>query len=133
MQQPQQLHKCQKIFGLWYDNGINAIKKFMDVIIQSLGFKAGESLENYIREKISKLTPNDHIVRANVTLYLGATKANPDTWCEIRLEVPGNDLFVKESAQDNFEQAVDATVNKLQGILRKQKEKQVDQWQSRGN
>jgi putative sigma-54 modulation protein len=105
----------------------------MDVIIQSLGFKAGESLESYVREKLSKLTPNDHIVRANVTLYLGATKATPDTWCEIRLEVPGNDLFVKESAQENFEQAVDATVNKLQGILRKQKEKQVDQWQSRGN
>jgi putative sigma-54 modulation protein len=53
----------------------------------------------------------------------------PDTFCEIRLEVPGNDLFVKESAQDDFEQAIDTTVNKLQGILRKQKEKQVDQWQ----
>jgi putative sigma-54 modulation protein len=109
------------------------MKKFMDVIIQSLGFKAGEGLESYVREKLSKLAPNDHIVRANVTLYLGAAKTTTDTWCEIRLEVPGNDLFVKESAQDDFEQAVDITVNKLQGILRKQKEKQVDQWQSRGN
>lgn len=105
----------------------------MDVIIQSLGFKAGEELENYIREKISKLTPNDHIIRANVTLYLGADKNIPDTFCEIRLEVPGNDLFVKESAKDDFEQAVDTTVNKLQGILRKAKEKQVDQWQGRAN
>lgn len=100
----------------------------MDVIIQSLGFKAGEGLERYVREKLSKLTPSDHIVRANVTLYIGADKNIPDTFCEIRLEVPGNDLFVKESAKDNFEQAVDITVNKLQGILRKQKEKQVDQW-----
>lgn len=105
----------------------------MDVIIQSLGFKAGEGLESYVREKISKLTPNDHIVRANVTLYLGASKSTSDTWCEIRLEVPGNDLFVKESAQEDFEQAVDTTVNKLQGMLRKQKEKQVDQWHGRTN
>ena len=100
----------------------------MDVIIQSLGFKAGEGLEGYVREKLNKLTPADHIVRANVTLYIGADKNIPDTFCEISLEVPGNDLFVKESAKDNFEQAVDITVNKLQGILRKQKEKQVDQW-----
>jgi putative sigma-54 modulation protein len=105
----------------------------MDVIIQSLGFKAGEGLESYIREKLTKLTPNDHIVRANVTLFIGADKNIPDTFCEIRLEVPGNDLFVKESAKDDFEQAVDSTVNKLQSILRKAKEKQVDQWQGRSN
>lgn len=105
----------------------------MDVIIQSLGFKAGEGLESYVREKLGKLTPNDNIIRANVTMYVGADKNTPDTWCEIRLEVPGNDLFVKESAKDDFEQAVDTTVNKLQSMLRKAKEKQVDQWQGRTN
>jgi putative sigma-54 modulation protein len=103
----------------------------MDVIIQSLGFTAGEELENYVREKLSKLTPAEQIIRANVTMYVGADKNMADTFCEIRLEVPGNDLFVKESAKDNFEQAVDTTVNKLQNILRKQKEKQVDQWHRR--
>jgi len=105
----------------------------MDVIIQSLGFKAGEELENYVREKLNKLTPNDQIVRANVTMYIGADKNIPDTFCEIRLEVPGDDLFVKESAKDNFEQAVDTTVSKLQNILRKQKEKQVDQRHGRSS
>lgn len=105
----------------------------MDVIIQSLGFKAGEGLEGYIREKLNKLTPDDHIVRANVTLYVGAEKNIRDTFCEIRLEVPGNDLFVKESAKDDFEQAVDSTVNKLQNMLRKSKEKQVDQWHGRSH
>jgi putative sigma-54 modulation protein len=105
----------------------------MDIIIQSLGFKAGEGLESYIREKLGKLKPDDQIVRANVTLYFGADKNTPDTFCEIRLEVPGNDLFVKESAKDDFEQAVDTTVNKLQSLLRKSKEKQLDQWQGRTN
>lgn len=97
----------------------------MDIIIQSLGFKAGESLESYVREKLGKLTPNDHIVRANVVLFLGPDRATPNTYCEIRLEVPGNDLFIKENSPE-FEQSVDEAVNKLQGMLRKAKEKLVD-------
>lgn len=99
----------------------------MKVNIQSLGFKAGEELENHIHEKLGKLAPSDHIVSANVTMFLGADRATREHFCEIRLEVPGNDPFVKESAGD-FYQAVDSAVNKLQGILRKAKEKQVDAW-----
>jgi putative sigma-54 modulation protein len=102
----------------------------MDVIIQSLGFKAGEQLESYIKEKLEKLSPNDHIVRANVTLFLGPDKATPNTYCEIRLEVPGNDLFIKENSTE-FEQSIDAAVNKLQAMMRKAKEKQQDQWQGK--
>jgi putative sigma-54 modulation protein len=105
----------------------------MDIIIQSLGFKAGDALEGYIQEKLGKLTPNDNIIRANVTLYLGAERATQDTYCEIRLEVPGNDLFIKVSAVEDFEQAVDEAVNKLQGMIRKAKEKQVDRWHGRVN
>jgi putative sigma-54 modulation protein len=97
----------------------------MDIIIQSLGFKAGEGLEAYVREKLEKLTPNDQIVRANVTLFLGPDRATPNTYCEIRLEVPGNDHFIKESSTE-FEQAIDAAVNKLQQMLRKAKEKLKD-------
>lgn len=97
----------------------------MDVIIQSLGFKHSERLEAYIKEKLEKLTPADHIVRANVTMFQGPDKATPTDYCEIRLEVPGPDIFVKESSEQ-FEQAVDECINKLQGILRKQKEKMVD-------
>jgi putative sigma-54 modulation protein len=99
----------------------------MDIIIQSLGFKAGEQLESYIREKLGKLTPNEHIVRANVTLFLGPDRNVPNTYCEIRLEIPGPDLFIKEHSPE-FEQSVDEAVNKLQGMLRKAKEKQVDRW-----
>jgi putative sigma-54 modulation protein len=117
---------------LWYENGFNKVKKAMDIIIQSLGFKAGEQLENYIREKLGKLTPGDHIVRANVTLFLGPDRATPNDYCEIRLEVPGNDLFVKESSTD-FEQAVDEAVNKLQSMVRKAKEKMVDSKHGRVN
>ena|SRR5687768_163032 len=102
----------------------------MDIIIQSLGFKAGDELETYINEKLGKLSPNDHIVRANVTLFLGPQREPESSYCEIRLEVPGNDLFVKEHSVE-FEQAVDTAVNRLQSIIRKAKEKQVDQWQGK--
>ena len=104
----------------------------MDVIIQSLGFKAGEELESYIQEKLDKLSPGDHIIRANVIMFLGPDKTTPNTYCEIRLEIPGNDLFVKEQSPE-FEQSVDAAVNRLQGMLRKAKEKQLDQWQGKTN
>ena len=104
----------------------------MDVIIQSLGFKAGEELESYIQQKLEKLTPAENIIRANVVLFLGPDRATPNTYCEIRLEIPGNDLFVKEHSTE-FEQSVDSAVNKLQGMLRKAKEKQVDQWHGRTN
>ena len=97
----------------------------MDIIIQSLGFKHSENLEQYINEKLEKLTPADKIIRANVTLFQGPDRATPSDYCEIRLEVPGPDLFVKESSAV-FEQAIDECINKLQGMLRKQKEKMVD-------
>ena len=97
----------------------------MDVIIQSLGFKAGEDLEAYIREKLDKINPSDHIVRANVTSFLGPDRATRNTYCEIRLEVPGNDHFVKESDPDMY-QAIDSAVNTLQQIVRKARDKQSD-------
>jgi putative sigma-54 modulation protein len=104
----------------------------MDVIIQSLGFKASDNLEEYIQEKLNKLTPNEHIVRANVTLFQGPDRATPNDYCEIRLEVPGNDHFIKESSP-HFEQAIDSAVNKLQGMLRKAKEKEIDRRHGRMN
>src|SRR5688500_3475128 len=97
----------------------------MDIIIQSLGFKAGEDLEAYIREKLSKINPNEHIVRANVVLFLGPDRATRNTYCEIRHEVPGNDHFVKESDPDMY-QPIDAAVNKLQQIVRNARDKQTD-------
>lgn len=97
----------------------------MDIILQSLGFKHSAGLEKYVQEKLDKLSPADKIIRANVTLFQGPDRATPNDYCEIRLEVPGPDIFVKEQSQ-TFEQAIDECVNKLQGILRKQKEKMID-------
>jgi putative sigma-54 modulation protein len=104
----------------------------MDIIIQSLGFKASTALEDHVTEKLEKLTPSDHIIRANVILFQGPDRATPNDYCEIRLEVPGNDHFIKEHAAD-FEQAIDQAVNKLQSMLRKAKEKSIDRYHGRVN
>lgn len=103
----------------------------MDIIIQSLGFKHSDDLDNFIREKLGKLNPNDHIIRANVTLFQGPDRATPNDYCEIRLEIPGPDLFVKDGSP-SFEQAIDECVNKLQAMLRKQKEKMIDSSRHQG-
>ena len=95
----------------------------MDIIIQSLGFTTGESLENFIREKVNTLKSSD-IVRATVTLYKGPS-GNPESdYCEIRLEVPGNDLFVKKHSE-YFETSVNECVDILALQIKKNKEKYV--------
>lgn len=95
----------------------------MDIIIQSLGFTTGESLENFIKEKVNTLKSSD-IVRATVTLYKGPS-GNPESdYCEIRLEVPGNDLFVKKHSE-YFETSVNECVDILALQIKKNKEKYV--------
>ena len=97
----------------------------MDIIIQSLGFKASDHLEEFVREKVNRaVLESDKVVRANVTLY-AASESNPNNnVCEIRVEVPGNDHFVKK-ASSVFEQAITECTDALQQIIRKAKDKQI--------
>ncbi len=94
----------------------------MDIIIQSLGFTAGEELENFISEKISKLDKlDDKIIRARVTLQQGQSNEN-NHLCDVRLEVPGNDHIVKKAGNSYQEAALEA-VDTLQDIIRKHKDR----------
>lgn len=110
----------------WYNNS-PLIKKIisMDIIIQSLGFKASEHLENFIREKLNKVVlESDNVIRANVTLTKGPESELQNNVCEVRLEVPGNDHFVKKSS-DVFEKAISESMEALQKIIRKTRDKQI--------
>ena len=101
----------------------------MDIIIQSLGFTAGEGLETFIHEKLEKFDKESRIIRANVTLFIGSD-GNPNKYCcEIRLEVPGNDLFVKKNA-DSFEKAIVSAADALQRSRRREKDKMIDRNQN---
>lgn len=100
----------------------------MDIIIQSLGFKAGESIETFIREKLQTIK-SDKIVKANVTLFKGADADPENNFCEIRLEIPGHDLFVKKHSA-YFETSVSECVDVLKQQVSKNKEKKVHNLQA---
>ncbi|MBA3829602.1 MAG: ribosome-associated translation inhibitor RaiA [Taibaiella sp.] len=97
----------------------------MDIIIQSLGFKASDSLENHINQKLEKIASHtDTAIRANVTLFKGPASEPENSMCEIRLEVPGNDHFVKKHA-DTFERAVSEAAIALEHVVQKIKDKAI--------
>ncbi|MCB9046812.1 MAG: ribosome-associated translation inhibitor RaiA [Chitinophagales bacterium] len=93
----------------------------MDIIIQSLGFTAGEQLEGYIKEKLTKIDRmDDNIIRARVTLHKGQS-ATDNHHCDIRLEIPGYDHFVQK-ASGSFESASLDAIEALQKIIRRTKD-----------
>ena len=97
----------------------------MDTQIQAVHFTADAKLEEFIDGKLNKLTQfYDHIIRADVFLKVDKASTNDNKIAEIKLEVPGNDLFAtKQSA--SFEAAVDEAVEALRKQIIKKKSKQI--------
>lgn len=93
----------------------------MNITIQSVNFKAGTKLENFIAEKVSKLFKHsDHIIRAEVTLRQGDSGNLQNKVCDIRLHIPGHDHFVSKGT-DVYEKSVLESVRTMQKILRDSK------------
>ena len=97
----------------------------MNIIIKSVDFKVRKELATFVREKVKKLfTQSDNIIRANVMLRKEAGKPPKNKLCEIRLEVPGYDHFVKKSSE-GYGKSVSQAVEVLQKILRRSKSRQL--------
>jgi putative sigma-54 modulation protein len=93
------------------------------VTTRSIHFNADEKLINFIEEKIDKLTNlSDNIIEAEVYLRLEKDSNTENKMVEIKLGIPGNDLFAKKNSR-SFEEAVDSTVEALRRQLKKRKEK----------
>ena len=97
----------------------------MEIIINSVNFKADTTLETFVREKVSKLFNQcDKIIRANVILR-EAEKGNPENkLCEIRLMIPGNDHFVRKCTAV-YQKSILQAVEVLQKIIRRKKSKVI--------
>ena len=96
----------------------------MNITLQAQGFKASEDLTTFLHEKLGKLGDHsDKILRADVTLSMGAAGELQNNYCEIRLVVPGNDHFAKKNSS-SFEHAIVESVHALQHMLEKSKEKE---------
>lgn len=93
----------------------------MQIIIQSLHFTAGRILTNYVDEKVSKLSHfYPRILAAEVCLRIDSPHTPQNKVCEIRLIVPGKDMFAIRNCK-TFEEAIHETVDALKEQIRKHK------------
>lgn len=95
----------------------------MNIQIHSIHFDADKKLIELITKKVEKLNQFfDAIIRSEVFLKIDNASTADDKVVEIKLHVPGNDLFVKRQCQ-SFEEATDECTDALRQQLKKRKEK----------
>lgn len=94
----------------------------MDPIYQTVHFRGSEHLKLFAHKmmnRIFKMTPT--ILQAEVTLSEGESGNLQNQFCEIKLDVPGKNIFVKKNAA-TYEQAIRVAVNAARKIVRRRKE-----------
>jgi len=97
----------------------------MDIktVVNSTNFDADVKLINFIQERINKVGQHfEGIVEADVYLKVENKHEMENKTVEIRLLIPGHDLFAKKTAK-NFEAATDEVAEALRRQARKRKEK----------
>lgn len=93
----------------------------MKVIIEAPNFNAREELIKFVEEQLEKLTSlSDNIIEAYVVLKTEKSDNKENKFCEIRLGIPGNDLFASKQ-HGTFEAAVVNTVDALKHQLNRWK------------
>lgn len=97
----------------------------MDIQIQSIHFKADQKLIAFTEEKLGKLKQYfDGILAAEVFLRLDKSDDTTNKLVEIKLMVPGNELYVEKQCK-SFEEAVDLCCEALTKQVKKYKEKKI--------
>ncbi len=95
----------------------------MKLQVHSIHFTADQKLIDFIQKKVDKLeTFYDRLVDGEVFLRVNNEGVDNKT-VEIKLRVPGNQLFAKEQAK-SFEAATDQATEALKMQLQKFKEKE---------
>jgi len=95
----------------------------MNIKINSVRFDADQKLIDHIQKKVNKLGQFfDGIIGAEVFLRLENVQDDENKVAEVRLLIPGNDLFVKKQSK-TFEEAINKAVETLNRQVTKYKEK----------
>ncbi len=95
----------------------------MKVNINPIHFKIDKKLDEYINEKITKLSKfHQEIISSDVILKLENSPTPENKIVEIKLVISGNDLFATKKAK-TFEEATDLAVDALRRQIEKTKEK----------
>ena len=94
----------------------------MKLQVHSIHFDADSKLVEFIQKKVDKLeTFYDRVVDGEVFLRINNEGIENKT-VEIRVKVPGSQLFAKEQAK-SFEAATDMATEALRNQIKKFKEK----------
>lgn len=97
----------------------------MDVKIEAVNFEVDQKLINFVKEKLQKLEQIfDNIVMGEVFLKLDRSSEKANKVVEIKIMVPGKDLFAKKQCK-TFEEATDVCVDALRKQVTKHKEKLI--------
>ena len=92
--------------------------------VSSVHFDADKDLVEFIHEKFNKLANHfDKIIDGEVILKVENSHDTENKVAEIKLLIPGNDIFAKKQCK-SFEEATDTAVEALRRQLKKHKEKQ---------
>ncbi len=95
----------------------------MRIDIQSIHFDADQKLLDHVNNKVRKLEKYfDGIVSAEVFLRLDKSETKENKVTEIRLAVPGPDLFATKRS-NTFEEATDEATSALLRQVKKTKDK----------
>ena len=93
--------------------------------MHSIHFDADQKLTDFIQKKADKLeTFYDRIIDGEVFMKLENDESRENKIIEIKLNIPGNQLFASEKSR-SFEAATDEAVEALRRQLKKHKEKQL--------
>ncbi len=95
----------------------------MQVKVQSIHFDADIKLITFVEEKLQKLaTFHDRIIKSEVFLRLDKSDVNENKIAEVKLSIPGKELFAKKQCK-TFEEATDVAVDALRKQIDKHRTK----------
>jgi putative sigma-54 modulation protein len=95
----------------------------MDIQVHSVHFDADRKLLEFIDKKIGKLEQYfDHIINSEVFLRIGNPSEPENKVTEIKLSIPGKELFAKKQCK-SFEEATDLACEALRKQVKRYKEK----------
>lgn len=95
----------------------------MNIQINSVKFAPTSKLQSFVTEKVKRLVHyNDEIIGAQVYLKLENTQALKNKIAEIKIELPGNEIFVKKQSK-SFEESTDNAIDALKRQIIKYKQK----------
>ena len=97
----------------------------MKITVQSIRFNADKKLLDFIQKKANKLDQfYDRIINGEVYLRIENVEDIANKVTEIKLTLPGTQLFAKEQCK-SFEEATDLAVECLRKQIEKHKQKKT--------